>query len=321
MQETFKIYQGKSSLNITKKYPLVSIVAVNFDHPEVTCDFIESLNKITYPNFEVIIVDNKSPNDNPFIIKQLFPNVIFYLSQVNWGFAGGNNQGIMRSRGEYVLLLNNDTIVDKGFLEPLVEKMQSDPSIGAISPKIRFFYDPDIIQYAGFLPMNKYTIRNAAIGYREKDKGQYDCDRETAYAHGAAMMVPMEVIKKIGLMSYIFFLYYEEADSSYRIKRAGYKILYVHNSIVYHKESVSTGKLSALKIYYLTRNRLVFMRRNIFGKDFFIGILYQLFVAIPKNALKFLLKGNLTIFYAYCKAIGWHFKNIFNKEIHNNPQL
>lgn len=319
--ETYNVYQGKSSLPKTKQFPLVSIIAVNYDHPEVTCEFIESLNKVTYPNIEVIIVDNKSPNDDPSMIKQRFPNVTFYASHVNWGFAGGNNQGIMRARGDYILLLNNDTIVDKGFLEPLVEKMLADPTIGAISPKIRFFYDPEIIQYAGFLPINKYTVRNAAIGFREKDHGQYDHDRETAYAHGAAMMVPMEVIRKIGLMSYIFFLYYEEADWSFRIKRAGYNIWYVHNSLVFHKESISTGKLSALKIYYLTRNRLVFMRRNIFGKDFLIGIFYQLLIAIPKNAIKYLVTGKLKLFYAYCRALGWHAKNFFNMEIHDNPYL
>lgn len=320
MKPISRIYQEIGQKTI-KTYPLVSIVAVNYNHPDVTCDFIESLNKITYPNFEVIIIDNNSQEDDPSVIKERFPNIIFYASQINWGFAGGNNQGIMRARGEYVLLLNNDTIVDKGFLEPLVEKFQSDPTIGAISPKIRFYYDPDLIQYAGFWPINKYTVRNAAIGYREKDEGQYNTDKETAYAHGAAMMVPIEVIKKIGLMSYIFFLYYEEADWSFRIKRAGYKIFYVHNALVFHKESVSTGKLSALKIYYLTRNRLVFMRRNIFGKDFFFGLFYQLLIAIPKNSLKYLFKGNPRIFHAYCKALGWHLKNIFNVEIHNNPQL
>jgi len=321
MSEVLSIYSGRKSKDKNTHYPLVSIIAVNYDHPNVTCDFIESLNKITYPNIEVIIIDNKSPHDDPTIIKQRFPTIIFYESHTNWGFAGGNNQGIMRARGDYVLLLNNDTIVEKDFLEPLVKKMEEDKSIGAVSPKIRFYYDPDIIQYAGFYPINKYTVRNAAIGYREKDQGQYNRDYETAYAHGAAMMVPMEVIKKVGLMSYIFFLYYEEADWCYRIKKAGYKIAYVHNSLVYHKESISTGKLSPLKIYYLNRNRIVFMRRNIFGKDFFIGILYQLLVAIPKNALKFLMKGKLVYFYAYCRALGWHIKNLFNKDIHNNPQL
>ena len=135
------------------------------------------------------------------------------------------------------------------------------------------------------------------------------------------MMVPMEVVKKIGLMSYIFFLYYEEADWCVRIKNAGYKIFFIHNSHVLHKESVSTGKLSALKIYYLNRNRLVFMRRNVEGYDFYAGIAYQLFVAIPKNAFSYLLKGKIGLFYAYYRAIGWHLKHLFDKEIYENPSL
>ena len=219
------------------------------------------------------------------------------------------------------MLLNNDTIVDPYFLEPLIEKLEQNPQIGAVSPKIRFYYDPEIIQYAGFYPINRYTVRNASIGYREKDNGQYDKEYETAYAHGAAMVVPMRVIKEIGLMSYIFFLYYEEADWSYRIKQAGYQIWYVGSSYIYHKESSSTGKLSVLKTYYLNRNRLVFMRRNIEGKDFYIGILYQLCVAIPKNILMLLLKFQLKFVYAYIRALGWHLKNVFNRDIHNNPAL
>lgn len=304
-----------------KNYPLVSIVSVNYNGSEDTCEFIESLTKISYPNIEIIIIDNASPADNPKIIKQRFPNVILYESIINYGFAGGNNQGIMRARGEYVLLLNNDTIVDKGFLEPLVDKLESDPRIGAVSSKLRYYYDRNIIQFAGYTPLNHKTMRNFAIGHREKDRGQYDRDYETPYAHGAAMMVPMRVIKEIGLMSYIFFLYYEEADWSYRIRRAGYKILYVHNSLVFHKESISVGKLSILKIYYLNRNRIVFMRRNVFGSDFVIGLLYQLAVAIPRNALTFLVKGKISLFYAYLRAIGWHLKRSLSSEIHDNPYL
>lgn len=315
MQET--LYKKKK----IKEYPLVSIITVNYDHPEVTCDLIESLNKITYPNIEIIVVDNDSPNDDPTIIKRTFPNIVFVQNPINYGFAAGNNFGIMRARGKYVLLLNNDTIVTKDFLEPLVDKLENNPQIGAVSPRIRYFHTPDTIQYAGYTPINYHTMRNFAIGFREIDKGQYNEDKETAYGHGAALMVPVEVIKKIGLMSYIFFLYYEEADWCARIKKAGYKIYYIGNSMIYHKESISTGKLSPIKIYYLNRNRIVFMRRNITGKDFYIGIIYQLFVAIPKNALKFLIKGKMMLFHAYNRAIGWHIHHLFSKEVHENPRL
>ena len=301
--------------------PLVSIVTVNFNGSEDTIEMIESLTRITYPNVEIIVVDNHSENDNPRRIKDKFPNVVLYESNLNMGFAGGNNLGIMRARGEYILLLNNDTIVDKGFLEPLVAKMQSDQNIGCVSAKLRYYYDRSVIQFAGYTPIDHRTMRSFAIGYREKDKGQHDQDKETPYAHGAAMMVSMKVIKEIGIMSYIFFLYYEEADWSYRIKRAGYTIWYVHNSLVYHKESIAVGKLSDLKVYYQNRNRIVFMRRNVEGKDFYIGILYQLVVAIPKNAFKYLAKGKINYFYAYVRAIGWHLKNAFNPVIHDNPFL
>ena len=302
-------------------YPLISIITVNYNHSEVALEMIESLNKISYPNIEVIVVDNCSPDDDPKIIKRKYPNVILVENPINYGFAAGNNYGLMRARGEYVMLLNNDTVVTENFIEPLLDKLEQNPGIAAVSPKIRYFHTPDTIQYAGYTEINPITMRNFSIGFNQKDKGQYDEDRETAYAHGAAMMIPMEVIKKIGLMSYIFFLYYEEADWCARIKQAGYKIFYVHDSLVYHRESISTGRLSALKIYYLNRNRIVFMRRNIHGKDFYLGILYQLIVAIPKNAFKFLIKGKLKLFHAYYRAIGWHIKNFFSKEVHENPML
>lgn len=302
-------------------FPLVSIITVNYNQADVSCALLESLNKITYPNIEVIVIDNASPDDDPSTIKEKYPNIVFIQNPINYGFAAGNNFGLMRARGEYVLLLNNDIEVDAGFLEPLVSKLQNNPEIGAVSPKIKFYYQPDTLQYAGYTPFNIVTMRNTAIGYWQKDTGQFNSDRKTAYAHGAAMLVPMKVVKEVGLMSYIFFLYYEEADWCARIKAAGYEIWYVHNSQVLHKESVSTGRLSALKIYYQNRNRIVFMRRNVFGKNFVIGLMYQLFIAVPKNALAYLLKGKITLFLAYFKAIGWNITHLFDPEIHENPML
>jgi GT2 family glycosyltransferase len=305
----------------TKHYPLVSIITVNFNGSTDTIELIESLTHITYPNIEIIVIDNHSGTADPKKIKERFPSVVLYESNVNMGFAGGNNLGIMRARGEYILLLNNDAIADKGFLEPLVDKMESDPRIGAVSSKIRYYYDRSVIQFAGYSPINHRTMRSFAIGYREKDLGQYDLDSETAYAHGAVMMVPAKVIKEVGLMSYIFFLYYEEADWSYRIRKAGYSIWYVPSSLVYHKESISVGKLSESKIYYQNRNRIVFMRRHVHGGDFYLGIMYQVMIAIPRNAFRYLAKGRISFFYAYMKAVGWHLKNIANPHIHDNPFL
>jgi hypothetical protein len=301
--------------------PLVSVITVNYNHSAVTCDMLESLFRITYPSLEVIVIDNGSYDDKPAVIKERFPQVTYIETGVNLGFAGANNLGINRSHGKYILLINNDTVVTYNFLEPLVNKMESDPSIGAVSPKIRYFYAPDTIQYAGLTPINSYTIRSRAIGFAEKDLDQYEKDAVTAYAHGAAMMFSRKVVMELGLMSEAFFLYYEELDWGFRLRQAGYKIWYVHNSLIYHKESVTTGKESPLKVYYLNRSRLLYMRRNVHGLTFGVSLLFQAFFAIPKNTLKYLCQRRPDLMRAYHRAIAWHLKNIFNQELHHQPQL
>ncbi len=301
--------------------PLVSIVTINYDHPEVTCALLESLRHITYPNVEIIVVDNASPNDDPAIIAKSFPEIVFIQNKENLGFAGGNNVGVRRARGKYLLFLNNDTEVDPGFIEPLVEKLESDTKIGAVSPKIKFFFQPDTIQFSGQAPINPYTMRSYGYGYGVKDNGQFDKDEPTSFVHGAAMMIPMKVIQEVGLMAEIYFLYYEELDWGARIQAAGYELWYVHNSTVLHKESISTGRLTPFKTYYMNRARVLYLRRNVHGFSFLVSFLYQTFVSVPKNTVTFFIKGQRGHGIAYLKAILWHVKNMFIKDIHMNPVL
>lgn len=302
-------------------HPMVSIISINFNQPDVTAEMIESVRKITYPNVEVIIVDNASTKGNVDELKNKYPEIILIKSKENLGFAGGNNLGIKKCKGEYILLLNNDTEVDPGFLEPMIAKFQNNPEIGAISPKIYFHHTPGMLQFTGISEISKYTTRSTGWGYGKMDEGQFDEDKETFFAHGAAMMVPRKVIKNVGLMAEIYFLYYEEMDWGQRIRNAGYKIFYVHNAVIYHKESVSTGKESPLKTYYMNRARIIYMRRNVKGADLLIAFLYQNLVAVPKNLLVYLLKGKFDLFKAYFRAIFWNAKNVFNKEIYHNPSI
>jgi GT2 family glycosyltransferase len=303
------------------EFPLVSIISVNFNQAEVTFEMLDSLQKVTYPNTEIIVVDNGSSNDDLSVIKKKYPQVCLIKSDKNLGFAGGNNLGIRASSGDYIMLLNNDTEVDPGFLEPLVDKLRSQPDAGAVSPKIYFSHTPGMLQFAGFSEINSYTIRNKGWGHSQIDHGQFDQDQESFFAHGAAMMVPREVIRKVGLMADIFFLYYEEMDWGQRIRNAGYKIYYVHNSVVYHKESVSTGKVSPLKTYYLHRARLIFTRRNIKGVNQAIALGYQFLLAAPKHLLVFLFSGKMNLFRAYCKAMWWAAGHLCKPEVLYNPQL
>lgn len=301
--------------------PLVSIVTINYDHPEVTCALLESLRQLTYANVEVIVVDNASPNDDPAIIAKSFPEIVFIQSKENLGFAGGNNLGVRQAKGKYILFLNNDTEVDPGFIEPLVEKLESNPKIGAVSPKIKFFFQPDTIQFSGQAPINPYTMRSYGYGYGVKDNGQFDMDTPTSFVHGAAMMIPMTVIRKVGMMAEIFFLYYEELDWGARIRAAGYELWYVNNSTVLHKESMSTGKLTPFKTYYMNRARVLYLRRNVHGFSFLVSFLYQTLVSVPKNTVTFFIKGQRGHGMAYVKAILWHVKNMFIEDIHTNPVL
>jgi len=302
-------------------YPLVSIISINYNAPEITAQMIESLRHVTYPQIEIIIVDNASGKGDVDKLKIDFPEIHLIKSNKNLGFAGGNNLGIRKSKGEYILLLNNDTEVKPDFIEPLIDKFVSDPTIGAVSPKIYFQHSPNLLQFTGVSKINKYTTRSVGWGFGVMDNGQFNEDKESYFAHGAAMLVPRKVIEKVGMMAEIYFLYYEEMDWGQRIRDAGYKIFYVHNSEIYHKESVATGRESPLKTYYMNRARVIYMRRNVKGFDLCIAFLYQNIVAIPKNMFMFLLKGKFTLLWAYIKAIGWNVKNVFNKKIHHNPSL
>ncbi len=294
--------------------PLVSIITINYNESKVTLDMLQSLCGLTYPNYEVIVVDNASPNDNPDIIKEKYPWVNLIKSKENLGFAGGNNLGVKAAKGEFLLFINNDTEVPEGFIEPLVETLQQDEGIGMVSPKIKFHWDPSLIQYAGYTPMNHWTIRNNSIGYHQKDDGFYDKAGETESIHGAAMMVPRRVVDKVGMMTEIYFLYYEEHDWAEMIKRAGYKIYYQPKSFILHKESLSTGKFSPLKTYYIARNRIVFARRNFRPLQLFVSLMFQTFVSIPKNTLTFILKRQFQHLRAFWNAIFWNLTH--HKQIH-----
>lgn len=287
--------------------PLVSIITVNYNQANVTLALIDSLRKISYACVELIVVDNGSEEDCSFI-KLDFPEVQLIRSEENLGFAGGNNLGIVAASGDYLLFLNNDTEVPEGFLEPLVNMFTLHVDAGLVSPRLLYYYSDNIIQYAGARKISPYTGRGSKIGIGEKDSGQYNQSRESDLGHGAAMMVPRSVIEETGLMPDIYFLYYEEHDWCEAIKRKGYKVYYCGESTVLHKESISVGKMSALKSYYMARNRLLFMRRNTGGMVRILSMMYYLFLAAPKALIHYLLKGEKRLFQAYAKGLFWHIK-------------
>ena len=247
-------------------------------------------------SIEVIVVDNASSQDEATIIEQRYPLVTVIRSKANLGFAGGNNLGIQAAHGKYLFFINNDTLlrckkedVRCKMFQPLIDRLDSSPKIGMVSPKIRFSWGTNPIQYAGYTPLSSITMRNRAIGCGEADNGQYDIPHSTPYAHGAAMMVKREVIDKVGLMPECYFLYYEELDWSMIIRRAGYDIWYEPACTIYHKESQATGQNSPLKSYYMTRNRLLFAKRNISSPQRYLTYCYLIGIVALRDIQKFLL--------------------------------
>ncbi|MFC5413096.1 glycosyltransferase family 2 protein [Larkinella bovis] len=298
--------------------PLVSLITINYNQAAVTCQLLESTRRLKYPRFEVIVVDNASKEDpTDRIVKGRYPNVKVVRSSENLGFSGGNNLGMQHARGAYFFFLNNDTEVTPDLLDQLLEPFKTNPAIGIVCPKIRYFDQPTVIQYAGYFPLSKFTGRTWSIGLGETDKGQYDRSGVTDFAHGAAMMVSRRAVEIGGAMDESFFLYYEELDWSMQIQRAGFQIYYQAAALIYHKESISVGKASPMKVYYLTRNRLLFMRRNVSGFPLYVFILYYFCFALTKAAFVYAVKGQLTYLNALKNAIVWHFTHKIRRSKNN----
>lgn len=293
-----------------------SIITVNFNQPKVTIDFLQSVRLHTdLSTVEVILVDNGSAENHEAAFLSAYPEIVYIRSEANLGFAGGNNLGIQVATGDYLLLLNNDTEITANLITQLSAELDANEDIGMISPLLLYFDSPDVIQYAGFTEMNYLTCRNAGIGSMDINTGQYDQDsRETAFCHGAAMMCRRADLKTVGLMEEQFFLYYEELDWCEKFRRAGKKIWFTGKTKVFHKESMSVGKESIIKTYFMTRNRMLFIRRNTgFINTLFFSI-YYIGLACPKQILLYAKKGRMDLVKWVFRGIGWNFSNGTNSK-------
>jgi GT2 family glycosyltransferase len=291
------------------KFPniVVSIIVVNYNQSRVTAQLLESIQKSSFKNLEVIVVNNGCTEANPMPFKEFYPWVIEINSKENLGFAGGNNLGLKYAIGDYLFFLNNDTELPFDCIGKLIETLHNDNSLAGVSPKLIYHETKNVIQYAGYNKLNTYTMQCIARGKGEIDTNQYNKTEYTNFLHGAAMMLKRSVIDKVGLMDDRYFLYYEELDWIYRIKKQGYKIAYVANAVVYHKESISTGKNSPLKTYYLTRNRILFARKNFHFGKLVVFYLFFLVVALPKGlADNIRSKKHMA---AFLKGIFWNISN------------
>ncbi len=298
--------------SIGPSFPLISIITINYNGLSDTCEFLDSVRELNYPNVETIVVDNASKVDPSETINELYPWVILVRSDRNLGFSGGNNLGALQAKGAYLFFVNNDTILSPGILNELRNTFEKEKNIGLISPKIKYADQPELIQFAGFTPVHPITGRNKTIGDKEKDQGQYDTPSDTVYAVGTAMMTSQELFRKVGKMPEVYFLYYEELDWSCTFRRAGYRIYYQPSAVVYHKTHASVGLKSPVYVHYQLRNRILFMRRNVKKWQLILFYVYMLLIAIPKQVLSLMIFGKRLHINAIRSAIWWHFQHSAN---------
>ena len=284
----------------------LSIITINYNGVKDTCDLIDSIP--FKEDMEVIVVDNASKEDEASVISEKCPQVKVIRSEQNIGFAGGNNLGIKEAKGKYILLINNDTFFKEFNIDALIERLESSDKIGIVCPKLRFAWGNNPIQYVGYTPLSSITVRNQAIGFGEEDYGQYNTAHPTPYAHGAAMLIKREALEIVGLMPECYFLYYEEIDWSMMFARAGYDIWYDPACTVYHKESQTTGQNSPLRIYYITRNRLLLVKRNYKGFNKYLSYIYLIGIVGLRDIIKYSLTRKAKLKKAVLKGL----KDFFN---------
>lgn len=266
---------------------MVSIIVVNYKQIELTIELLNSIKDFCiYSNYEIIIVDNEADFENKNKLQNAINDIVYIPLSYNAGFAKANNIGANIAHGEFLLFINNDTTITSGLLKNLVETISSSEKIGIVCPIIKYYNEPDKIQYAGYTKINSITGRNKVITKCDS-KHAY----ETEYAHGAAMLMRKKLFKSIGGFDESYFLYYEEIDLSAKVVNMGYTIYVNPNTFIYHKVSSSTGVDSPLKNYYLTRNRIVFMRNNFSKSNFYTYLLFHFTVSMPVNILKYLIKN------------------------------
>jgi len=263
--------------------PKVAIVIVNWNGLADTTECLESLQRIAYPNYETIVVDNGSSGDDVRLLRERFGDSVHLIAcGENLGFAGGANLAIreaMNRGDDYVLLLNNDVTVDPQFLDGLVRAAEGRPDAAALCPKIYFHDRPTVICSTGGR-VNAWAGAAQQVGRGEEDRGQYEQVVVRDYADGACMLIRREALERVGLLDEEYFAYWEETDWCARAAEAGYNCYYVPDARVWHRTTRSQAP-DAEYYYLFRRNAFLFLRKRKSRLHLLSAITLYLFVLGP----------------------------------------
>lgn len=281
--------------------PKIYAITLNWNGKTFLAECLKSLQQMDYPNFEIIVVDNGSTDGSIELIKNEFPRVTLIENGENLGYAKGFNVGLehaYRQGADYFLILNNDTVIDRMALPFLVDVAETDPMIGFVSGKVYHYNEPKRIQTVG-KKKDAVTLVGEHVGAGEIDEGQFDKQRDYDFVDDVFLLVRRKVYEEAGGYDPHFFLYCEESDWCVRVRKAGFLIVYTPKAKIWHKGSMSSGGgMNPTHIYYLTRNTLVFLRKNGTSYQLALFILLSI-IRSPRQSLHYIKRGKYKHFQAY----------------------
>ena len=247
--------------------PTVAVAILNWNGKSWVEKFLPNVIENS-PEATVYIIDNHSNDDSIEFLKNNFPQTPLIILEKNYGFAEGYNRGLEKITADYYVLLNSDVQVGKNWIPPIIAEMENDENLAVCMPKLKSYYNPEYFEYAGaaggFIDTFGYPFCNGRLfDTIEKDGGQYEEDYDIFWASGAALFVKSSVYKEIGGLDKDFFAHMEEIDFCWRVKNAGYRIKYIHNSEVFHVGGGSLPKENPFKTYLNYRNNLFMLHKNL----------------------------------------------------------
>jgi hypothetical protein len=286
--------------------PKVSLIVLTWNSRVHILECLQSLQKVDYPNYEVVVVDNNSIDGTPNLVEQYFPNVILIKNKKNLGFGGGFNVGIKEAikRGAvYVICFNADIIVNENFVKELVRIGETSPTIGGLCPIAYYYHDPNRINGAGGIVS---VIRSKVFGQGKLDKGQYSKVKETRMLCGPAIALKTKVLMEVGFFDTDYFFGPEDMDIALRLIKKGYKLMFVPGAKLWHKRRGATGgKVTPLNVYFHVRNYLLFVKKHASGLDCLFPILYFGLFDFSFALLRGLIFGKRGYINAALKGVLW----------------
>jgi GT2 family glycosyltransferase len=280
-------------------YPNVTVIMANWNGGDKIIRCLDSVKKLDYPSFDVIIIDNNSTDGSKEKIKKQFKQFKIIENKSNLGCVKAINQGLSHAKGPLILRLDDDVLLDKDLLKKMVEVIKSKENIGIVIPKLCYYKNPKMFDNLGF-SINPITCKTNSERIDKIDKGQFEEQKEVDFVPGSVLLTKKEVVKKVGLLDPAYFIFYEDVDWCWKVRRAGYKIIYTPKTKALH--DCNKKEMNKFKVFHYNRSKIIFMKKNIKQPKKLLFFLFFLFVYSPLKFTTYILKRKSSLIKSHIKG-------------------